>query len=204
MPRRGGERTASGSQAPGRVGGRREEPPHGKLTFIAGMAAGYVLGARAGRKRYEQIRRTSGKVWHSGPVQKQVFNAKEAARTKAAPVVADMVADAARATGEKLRSSRTVEAEAIETGTPSTPRRPTGTSADRLRRRPLGRRHLADRRRRLSPSAQAIAVGSTTQLVSGFVRTGAPATPGAAPPAALRPAWPVPVLRNRRPVHRAL
>ncbi len=89
----------------------------GKLTFIAGMAAGYVLGARAGRQRYEQIRRTSGKVWNSGPVQKQVYNAKEVARTKAAPVVADMVADAARATGEKLRTSRTVEAEAIETST---------------------------------------------------------------------------------------
>ena len=108
----------------------------GKLTFIAGMAAGYVLGARAGRKRYEQIRRTSGKVWHSGPVQKQVVNAKEVARTKAAPVVADMVADAARATGEKLRSSRTVEAEAIETGTTSTETNgrpapaPTGSGAD--------------------------------------------------------------------------
>ncbi len=85
----------------------------GKLTFIAGLAAGYVLGARAGKQRYEQIRRTSGKVWNSGPVQKQVFTAKEAARTKAAPVVADMVADAARATGEKLRSSKTVVAETI-------------------------------------------------------------------------------------------
>ncbi len=98
----------------------------GKLTFIAGMAAGYVLGARAGRQRYEQIRRTSGKVWNSGPVQKQVVNAKEVARTKAAPVVADMVADAARATGEKLRTSRTVEAEVIEGGTPDgTPDAPT-------------------------------------------------------------------------------
>ena len=108
----------------------------GKLTFIAGMAAGYVLGARAGRQRYEQIRRTSGKVWNSGPVQKQVFNAKEVARTKAAPVVADLVADAARTTGEKLRSSRTVEAEAIETSTtPSTTDdgpapSPTGSGAD--------------------------------------------------------------------------
>ena len=46
----------------------------GKLTFIAGLAAGYVLGARAGRQRYEQIRRTSGKVWNSGPVQKQVLD----------------------------------------------------------------------------------------------------------------------------------
>ncbi|MGL5909172.1 MAG: protoporphyrinogen oxidase, partial [Phycicoccus sp.] len=84
-----------------------------KVSFIAGVAVGYVLGARAGRQRYEQIRRTSEKVWNSGPVQKQVGTAKEAARTKAAPMVADLVADAARATGERLRSSRTVASEAI-------------------------------------------------------------------------------------------
>ncbi|MGL4177322.1 MAG: protoporphyrinogen oxidase [Dermatophilaceae bacterium] len=94
-----------------------------KVSFIAGVAVGYVLGARAGRERYEQIRRTSGKVWNSGPVQKQVGTAKEAARTKAAPMVADLVADAARATGEKLRSSRTVSSEAItaDAGTPPHP-----------------------------------------------------------------------------------
>jgi hypothetical protein len=28
-----------------------------KLSFLAGFGAGYVLGARAGRDRYEQIRR---------------------------------------------------------------------------------------------------------------------------------------------------
>ena len=28
-----------------------------KLSFIAGFGAGYVLGSRAGRERYEQIRR---------------------------------------------------------------------------------------------------------------------------------------------------
>ena len=28
-----------------------------KLTLLAGFGAGYVLGARAGRERYEQIRR---------------------------------------------------------------------------------------------------------------------------------------------------
>ncbi|WP_286175876.1 protoporphyrinogen oxidase [Arthrobacter sp. NEB 688] len=85
----------------------------GKLTFMAGLAAGYVLGAKAGKQRYEQIRRTSSKVWHSGPVQNQVAQAKEAARTKAAPVVADLVADAARATGERLRQGRTVPSETI-------------------------------------------------------------------------------------------
>ena len=57
----------------------------GKLGFLAGMAAGYVLGARAGKQRYAQIKTVSGKVWNSQPVQKQVANAKEVARTKAAP-----------------------------------------------------------------------------------------------------------------------
>ena len=99
-----------------------------KLTFIAGLAAGYVLGARAGRQRYEQIARTSGKVWHSRPVQKQVANAKEAARTKAAPAVADIVADAARATGQRLRASRTVTAETI-TSSPGTPPSGSGSTA---------------------------------------------------------------------------
>ena len=54
----------------------------GKLGFLAGMAAGYVLGARAGKQRYAQIKTVSGKVWNSQPVQKQVASAKEAARTQ--------------------------------------------------------------------------------------------------------------------------
>ena len=79
-----------------------------RMSFWVGLAAGYVLGARAGKQRYDQIKAVSGKVWQSGPVQKQVAAAKEGARTKAAPVVADFVADAAKATSEKLRASRTV------------------------------------------------------------------------------------------------
>ncbi len=99
----------------------------GKLSFIAGLAAGYVLGAKAGRQRYEQIARTSEKVWNSQPVQKQVERGKEVAKTKAAPVVADMVADAARATGEKLRQGKTIASEALSSGDDS----PTsGTGAD--------------------------------------------------------------------------
>jgi hypothetical protein len=105
----------------------------GKMSFIAGLAAGYVLGARAGRQRYEQIRRTSEKVWNSQPVQKQVENAKEVAKTKAAPVVADMVADAARATGEKLRQGKTIASEAIHSGAGST-----STPADAGGASPLG------------------------------------------------------------------
>ena len=85
----------------------------GKLGFFAGMAAGYVLGARAGKQRYAQIKTVSGKVWNSQPVQKQVASAKEAARTKAAPVVADLVGDAAKTTAARLRAQRTVASETI-------------------------------------------------------------------------------------------
>jgi oxygen-dependent protoporphyrinogen oxidase len=44
----------------------------GKLLFLAGAAAGYVLGARAGRRRYEQIKATATRLWESPGVQKQV------------------------------------------------------------------------------------------------------------------------------------
>jgi len=84
------------------------DPDMPRLSFLAGLAAGYVLGARAGKQRYAQIKKVSGKVWQSKPVQNQVAAAKENARTKAAPVVADFVADAAKAAGEKLRASHTI------------------------------------------------------------------------------------------------
>ena len=44
----------------------------GKLVFLAGTTLGYVLGARAGRKRYEQIRAGAEKFWNSPTVQKRV------------------------------------------------------------------------------------------------------------------------------------
>jgi hypothetical protein len=44
----------------------------GKLVFVTGAAVGYVLGARAGRKRYEQIRAGAEKFWNSPGVQKRV------------------------------------------------------------------------------------------------------------------------------------
>lgn len=45
-----------------------------KLALVVGLAAGYVLGARAGRERYDQIAAGAKSVWNSGPVQKQVDN----------------------------------------------------------------------------------------------------------------------------------
>ncbi len=65
-----------------------------KLSLAAAAAVGYVLGARAGRARYDQIVRTSRSVWHSAPVQKAAGLTRDAARA-AAPVAARGAADAA-------------------------------------------------------------------------------------------------------------
>lgn len=40
-----------------------------RITFAAGLAIGYVLGAKAGRARYEQLARTTRKVADSPVVQ---------------------------------------------------------------------------------------------------------------------------------------
>ena len=43
----------------------------GKLAVLAGAAAGYVLGSRAGRERYEQIRSTARRLWQDPRVQQK-------------------------------------------------------------------------------------------------------------------------------------
>ena len=51
----------------------------GKLLFILGGLTGYVLGARAGRQRYEQIAATAKDFWEAPPVQRRVHQVRDAA-----------------------------------------------------------------------------------------------------------------------------
>jgi len=41
----------------------------GKLMFLTGLAAGFVLGSRAGREKYEELRDSAKKLWDSPTVQ---------------------------------------------------------------------------------------------------------------------------------------
>ncbi|BBH66642.1 hypothetical protein ACTI_33270 [Actinoplanes sp. OR16] len=41
----------------------------GKLLFLTGLAAGFVLGSRAGREKYEEIRANAQKIWENPTVQ---------------------------------------------------------------------------------------------------------------------------------------
>jgi hypothetical protein len=77
-----------------------------KLTLIAGVAIGYVLGSRAGRERYEQIKSGAGKVAQNPTVRAAAGKAQVAAGHQAA-VVADAakekVVDAASTAADKVR-----------------------------------------------------------------------------------------------------
>jgi hypothetical protein len=55
----------------------------GKVGLVIGLAAGYVLGTRAGRERYEQIKAQAAKVWNLDPVQEQVGKVKDFAKSSA-------------------------------------------------------------------------------------------------------------------------
>ena len=79
----------------------------GKAAFVVGVAVGYVLGARAGRQRYEQIKGQASKVWNSDPVQHRVGDATEAVKNQAAPYVTEKLGDAMKSVSQSMRSSST-------------------------------------------------------------------------------------------------
>lgn len=58
----------------------------GKIGLVVGLGVGYVLGTRAGRERYEQIKTQWLKLWHTDPVQNQVIRAKAFVGAKASAV----------------------------------------------------------------------------------------------------------------------
>lgn len=59
-----------------------------KIAFLLGGVLGYVLGSRAGRKRYEQIKSGAQKLWNSAPVQNGVGAAQGYAQDRANKVIA--------------------------------------------------------------------------------------------------------------------
>ncbi|GAA3847114.1 YtxH domain-containing protein [Streptomyces phyllanthi] len=67
-----------------------------RLTFIAGLALGYVLGTRAGRERYEQLKKSARQVAENPAVRNTAESAAQQGRAfagKAYHVVSDKVGD---------------------------------------------------------------------------------------------------------------
>lgn len=79
-----------------------------KLGALLVGGVGYVLGTRAGRDRYEQIKGLATKVKDNPTVQQNTRRGAHAARgaaRDAAPVVRDKVVGAASAAAESVKSS---------------------------------------------------------------------------------------------------
>ena len=80
-----------------------------RITFLAGLAVGYVAGTRAGRERYEQMVKFSRKVAENPTVQKATHTAgsKAAELSKAAGQKAaeqmPKVAESAKNSASKVR-----------------------------------------------------------------------------------------------------
>lgn len=69
----------------------------GKITFLAGVGVGYVLGAAAGRQRYEQIKSAATRTWNNPNVQHGVDVATDQA-AKGAKSATSSLKDAAAGT----------------------------------------------------------------------------------------------------------
>jgi hypothetical protein len=55
----------------------------GKLKWLVGFGAGYVLGARAGRERYDQIAGKAQEMWSDPRVQEKTGQAQQIVKEKA-------------------------------------------------------------------------------------------------------------------------
>lgn len=75
-----------------------------KLSLLTAAFAGYVLGSRAGRERYEQIKRVATRVKDDPRVQEKATQAADIAKEKA-PVVKDRVVAAASTAADKVTPS---------------------------------------------------------------------------------------------------
>ena len=83
---------------------KREASMRCKILFVFGLAAGYVLGTRAGRERYEQIKAGAEKVWQDPRVQKQVSTVEEFVKDRA-PDLAEKATSAAKKVASTVRNS---------------------------------------------------------------------------------------------------
>jgi hypothetical protein len=77
----------------------------GKILFLVGLGVGYVLGTKAGRERYEEIRARAKGVWESEPVQRQVDRAGDFVRERA-PEVAGQVEKQLRKINEQVKARK--------------------------------------------------------------------------------------------------
>ncbi|MEU8847460.1 YtxH domain-containing protein [Streptomyces sp. R11] len=81
-----------------------------RLTFVIGLAVGYVLGTRAGRERYEQLKKSARQVAQNPAVRNTAETAAQQGRVfagKAYHTVSDKMGDRVpESVAQRVRSLR--------------------------------------------------------------------------------------------------
>lgn len=67
-----------------------------RILFIVGLGVGYILGARAGRPRYDKLKAKATEAWEDPRVQKVVSETQEFVKENA-PIVQDKVVKGTKA-----------------------------------------------------------------------------------------------------------
>ena len=93
----------------------------GKKSLIIGAAIGYVLGARAGRQRYDQIVSSVSKLWNDPKVKSKVDQAQTAA--------VDTAKSAASTAKDAVANNPTVQ-DAVQTAKDKLPGSGSGSGSD--------------------------------------------------------------------------
>lgn len=88
----------------------------GKILFLAGAATGYVLGSKAGRQAYEQIKGKAQDLWGDPNVQKVVSQAGQAAKD-AATVAQSKISGAAKEAKSSTSGDETPDVSTTTAGT---------------------------------------------------------------------------------------
>src|SRR6201992_1193439 len=107
-----------------------------KLTFLVGFVAGYVVGAAAGRERYEQIKGVSTKVAGNPAVQKatgtvgaKAGELSKTAKDKAADKLPKFASSAMSKAGDKIPGIGSRVNGSSSTPAPDTYNPPPGTAS---------------------------------------------------------------------------
>ena len=92
----------------------------GKILLVVGLGVGYVLGTRAGREKYNEIKATADKLWQDPRVQKQVHNVEGFVKDKG-PEAAEFLADGAKNVVGKVSGAGKTTKSSTSTTPGSTP-----------------------------------------------------------------------------------
>ncbi len=93
----------------------KDTPMRLRFLFVVGIITGYILGARAGRARYVQLKAKATETWEDPRVQKAVADTQEFVKENA-PIVAEKVAEGAKVAGEKVAEGAKVAGEKVSEG----------------------------------------------------------------------------------------